>query len=106
MDHSHVPQTLDDAIEKLIAELPLKDRVFIANLDRKNLPLIRLTLGAYIRDELGFSTGNRGLLHSCRIASGNGQLTADQAFHVFVEAFWNRLRKTHTMRMVEGKEVR
>ena len=94
------PQTVDQAIEKVLADLPLKDRVYFANLKRKDLHLIRLTLGAYIRDELGFATGNLNLIESCRQVSGREDLTADEAFKVFIEELWKRLRKTHTMRVV------
>jgi len=38
MLYSKLPENVEEAVEKLISELPLKDRVFIAKLDRKDLP--------------------------------------------------------------------
>jgi len=95
------PKTVDEAIERLNAELPLKDRVFVANLKRKDFHLIHLTLGSFIRDALGFSTGNRALIESCRIAAGKPNLTADEAFAVLVEEFWKALRTSHAIRLLK-----
>ena len=104
MLYSNLPETVEEAVEKLISELPLKDRVFIAKLDRKDLHIINLTLGAHIRDAFGFSIGNKKLIQSCRRFSGREDLTADQAFHVFIEALWKRLHQTHAMRIVRMPE--
>ena len=104
MIYSKLPETVEEAFDQLVSELPLKDRVFIANLDKKDLHVIRLTLGAHIRDAMGFSTGNKKLIQSCRLVSGRENLTADQAFLFFVEALWRKLRKTHIMRVVKADE--
>jgi hypothetical protein len=104
MMYSKLPETVEEAVEQIVSELSLKDRVFIANLDKKDLYIIRLTLGAHIRDAMGFATGNKKLIQSCRFVSGSESLTADEAFLFFVEALWRKLRKTHFMRVVKSSE--
>jgi hypothetical protein len=96
------PKTVVEAIERIISKLPLKDRAFIATLPGEDLHLVRLTLGAFIRDELGFATGNKALIESCRALKGDHRLTADQAVLVFVEELWKVLRRTHSMRLLKS----
>jgi len=95
------PKTVDEAIERVKKELPLKDSVFIANLKRKDFHLIHLALGSYLREAFGFSVGNRALIESCRLAAGKANLTADEAFAVFVEELWKALRKSHAFRLLK-----
>jgi hypothetical protein len=105
MNDFNPPKTLDKAVESVTRALSLKERVFIAGLERKDLGLVRVTLGALIRDECGFAVGNTALIQSCREWIGSPSLTADQAFWVVVEALWKRLRDTHSLRLVEGDDA-
>ena len=106
MSFFNPPQTLQRAIEHLQSTLPLKDRAFIAKLERKDLNLIRLTFGAHIRDECGLATGNPGLVRSCARFTHRQGLTADGAIDVLIEVLWKTLRETHSIRVVktEGTE--
>ena len=40
-----LPKTIDEAVEKLIAELPLKDKTTIANMAENDLMTLQITLG-------------------------------------------------------------
>ncbi|MGD8227816.1 MAG: hypothetical protein PVI20_08560 [Desulfobacteraceae bacterium] len=95
------PKTVDQAVERLISDLTLKDRVYIANLAREDLYLIHISLRSHIGQELGLWSGNKDLIESCRVMSGSRELGADQCPTVILEALWRKLRATHTLRAVE-----
>ena len=100
------PRSVDEAVDKLIEELPLKHRVYIAGLEQKDLGLIHGMLGSYIRQDFGLFRGNRELIQSCRKVSGMPALTADQVPFVIMKALWERLKETHTLRVVKDEEPR
>ena len=97
------PKTVDQAVERLIKDLSLKDRVYIANLAQEDLYLIHLSLRSHIGQELGLWMGNKDLIESCRMASGSSELRADQCPEVILEALWRKLRETHALRVVANK---
>ena len=99
------PKTVDQAVERLVSDLPLKDRVYIANLAKEDLYLIHISLRSHIGQELGLWGGNRDLIESCRGVSGSSQLRADDCPAVILEALWRKLRKTHILRAVEKGAV-
>jgi len=95
------PKTVDQAVERLLSDLSLKDRVYIANLAKEDLYLIHISLRSLIGHELGLLSGNKDLIESCRAMSGSSELRADQWPTVILEALWMKLRDTHTLRAVE-----
>jgi hypothetical protein len=95
------PKTVEEAVERLVGELSLKDRVYIASLAREDLYLIQISLRSHIGQELGLWSGNKDLIESCRIVSGSRELRAEHCPEVILEALWRKLRKTHTLRAVE-----
>ncbi len=98
------PKSVDEAVNKLIEELPLKDRVYIAGLEKKDLGLIHGLLGSYIRQDFGLFRGNMELIESCRKVSGIRGLTADQVPLVIMKALWQRLKATHALRVVKKEK--
>lgn len=95
------PKTVDQAVKRLLSDLSLKDRVYIANLSREDLYLIHISLRSHIGQELGLWSGNKDLIESCRVTSGSSQLGADQCPTVILEALWRKLRDTHKLRAIE-----
>ncbi len=95
------PKTVNQAVERLISDLSLKDRVYIANLTQEDLYLIHISLRSHIGQELGLWSGNKDLIESCRTMSGSTELRADQCPAVILEALWRRLQDTHMLRPVE-----
>ncbi|NIR13377.1 MAG: hypothetical protein GWN86_05280 [Desulfobacterales bacterium] len=95
------PKTVDQAVERLLSDLSLKDRVYIANLAKEDLYLIHISLRSHIGQELGLWSGNKALIESCRVISGSSELGADQCPAVILDALWRKLRETHTLRAVE-----
>lgn len=94
------PKTVDDAVDRLISDIELKDRTLIANIEKHELTELRFGLGNYIRNFYGLWMGNDELLESCRSYSGDDQLDPDAASAVIIEALWQRLCQTHKLRIV------
>ncbi len=95
------PQTVAEAVHLLIAGLPLKDRVLIANMTVAELESLDNTLGSHIRRSFGIRTGNDNLVASCRFESRNRQLHEDGAAGVIINKLWEELRKTHKLKRIK-----
>ena len=95
---SDPPKTVDEAVDRLISELSLKDRVAIANMNRSELPVLYSAFVTRIREEYGFVTGNEELMESCRIVSGDEGFDMSSGPALIVDLMWIRLKRTHTIR--------
>ena len=104
-DRSSSPQihtkTVNDAVELLNAEMPLKDRTTMANLTKDELASLNLTLGIYIINQLFQKGANLELLASCSHVSENEHLSESDAAFVIIEKLWEELRRTHRLRIVK-----
>jgi hypothetical protein len=94
------PETVTEAVEKLISELSLKDKTAIANMDEDDLINLHFSLGLSIRNAF-LHPRNERLLESCRFLSQDKYLHWDQAPSVIIKALWKRLRETHRLRIVD-----
>jgi hypothetical protein len=97
-----LPKTVDEAVEKLIAELPLKDKSTIANMAENDLVTLQFTLGSYIGSEFGIWAGNRELLYSCKLLSDDVHFDPDFAPPLIIMELWKRLKKNYKLRIVKG----
>ena len=95
------PQTVEAAVDRLIAEMPLKDKTIMANLPQAELEPLNLSLGLYIRKHLILKGFNEELLESCRRVSGNDHLSENRAAFVIIEQLWQKLQETHKLRIVK-----
>lgn len=95
------PQSVDEAVERLISELPLKNRVAIAKMNQRELSAIHVTLGPGIRERYGFWTGNKELMESCRIRSGKDKFDIATGSAIIIDTMWARLKRTHAIRAVK-----
>jgi hypothetical protein len=96
-----LPKTIHEAVERLIAEMALKDKVVIANMTHDELVDLNSNLGAYIRNAFRLWYGNHELMESCRFVSKNKKLNVDEASFAIIDAMWEKLRKTHTLKVVK-----
>jgi len=96
-----VPRTADEAVDRLLSDMPLKDKTTIANMSHVELPNLQLTLGGYILNNFGLLAGNRELIRSCRAQAGNIFQHDEDAVAVIIDALWEKLRKTHKLRVVK-----
>lgn len=95
------PQTVGEAVDRLVKDLTLKDRITLANMTRGELGSLQKTLGRYIGEKFGLLTGNDGLWASCRFVAKKDVLTESEACAVIIEKLWDELVKTHKMRIIK-----
>jgi len=98
------PNTLDEAVDRLITELSLKDKTKIAQMEEDTLHLL-ISLAEYIKERFGLWAGNESLMESCRFLSKkygiHYELREDDASALIIKELWNTLRKTHGLRVVK-----
>jgi len=95
--------TVDHIVNEIIAEMPLDDRVRTANLDENGLIALQKGLGKYLWHLIDNQTEivNENLLADCIKQSGNETLDEAEAATYILKEIWNRLRKTHKLRVVK-----
>ena len=102
MKHSErEPQNVAEAIERLISNMPLKDKTTVANMSRNELPGLHLSLGGYILNNFGLLSGNRELMKSCRLISKKLLRHEEDAVIVIITALWEKLQQTHKLRVIK-----
>ena len=95
------PKTVEEAVERLKAALPLKDRTLMANMQNDELEHLHSGLSEYIKQNFGLYAGNIPLLQSC---AKMGQLVhplPDEACRVILRMLWEDLHKTHRLRIIK-----
>ncbi len=100
-DAKGLPQNLRQAVERLLDELPFKDRVTLANMSASELPGLHRTLGEHIVNRYELTGGNPALLRSLRWAARRTLADEADAAAVIIRELWKRLRTTHTLRRVK-----
>ncbi len=95
------PHTVQEAIQKLIKALPLKEKATIANMVEDELIDLNAYLGRYILDKFGLWSGNEKLFNSCLASTDYPLLNEDDAAAVIVKALWLHLRETHKLRIIK-----
>ena len=95
------PKTVEEAVDRLINQLSLKDRTTISNLAEDELISLHINLGQYIRNEFGLWSGNEDLMSSCCTIAKMDKIHEDTASTVIIEELWSRLRKVHKLRIVK-----
>ena len=95
------PKSVDEAVDRLIPDLVLKDKVDIANMTEEQVEWLHISLRNYIRGIFRLWTENESLMKSCRMKSGIKDLRSDRASEIIIEALWERLRDTHKLHVVK-----
>jgi len=96
-----LPKTVDEAIDQIISDMSLEERVRMANFTKEELRVINYSLSIFIRNQLLMKDINRELFESCRIVSGNKNLNEATAALVIIEKLWDKLRKNYKLRVVK-----
>jgi hypothetical protein len=97
----NLPKTLDEAVGRLLSELPLRYRIEITRMKEEHLQNLHSTIGVYIKNQFGLWTENRELMEACISRGVNAFPNPDVASHVIIRALWKRLQKTHSLRLVK-----
>ena len=78
-EHSR-KDNLDQIIDEIISELPLEEKVSLANVDEENVEVLQSVLDLYIRSKID---------------------PEDDEYTVIMKALWKKLQKTHRLRVVK-----
>ena len=72
--------TLYQIIDEIISEMPLKERVSLANMKREDIEVLQSVFELYVRDKIE---------------------SEDMENENIMNKIWNRLRETHRLRVVK-----
>jgi len=95
------PKTVDEAVDRLLSDLDLKDKIKIANMSLDELVNLHSNLYVYFKNAFGVWSGNTELLASCRSISKEPIYNEDDATVVILGVLWQKLQETHTLRVVK-----
>jgi len=95
------PSSLVQAVQRLTAQMSLKDKATLANMLEDELPQLHFTLGSYIIKKFGLLSGNARLMESCRLEAGGKLQNEEEAAGVIIKALWKKLQQTHKLRVVK-----
>jgi hypothetical protein len=95
------PRTVDEAVDRLLSNMPLKDKTTVANMSHVELPNLHLNLGGYILNKFGLLSGNWELMRSCREKSNTTLQHEEEAVSIIIDALWEKLQETHKLRVVK-----
>lgn len=96
-----LPQTVQEAVAMLIAQLPLKQKTTIANMAERELIQLNTSLGKYILNKFGLWSGNEKLVESCLTKVNYPLHNEDDAAAVIVKELWRKLKETHKLRIIK-----
>ena len=88
-------------VDEIVAEMPLEERVRMANFDKEELRMVNYSMSIFIRNQLFMKDINSELFESCRSVSGNKNLNEHTAALVIIERLWEKLRTTYRLRVVK-----
>ncbi|MGD9052946.1 MAG: hypothetical protein PVG17_13915, partial [Desulfobacterales bacterium] len=95
------PKTVQEAVQRLADELPLKQKTTIANMAEDELMNLNAFLGRYILDQFGLWSGNEELVESCLALADYPLHNEDDAAAVIIKELWHQLRQTHRLRIIK-----
>jgi hypothetical protein len=95
------PKTVQEAVARLISELPLKDKTTIANIGEAELVRLNSYLGRHILEKFGLWSGNEKLLESCLAIADYPLHSEDDAISVIIKELWQELKETHRLRIIK-----
>ncbi len=97
------PQTMEDAIDLICEDLPLKAKIFIARFEPRNISFLYFGLLEYLRHIVGFDMGNQVLFKRCSSAIGVGDTacTIEDAVMEILKQLKQDLEKSHILRVVK-----
>ena len=97
MNEEKQPQSVEEAVDRLHANMGLNDEILLATMNEEDLIDAHLALGYQIRHEFGLWTGNVALLESCRIIADDKNLHIDDASMVIIKALWDKVKQSNIL---------
>jgi len=97
---SQYPKTVDEAVNRLITKLAVKEKTKIVKFNEDNLFYLNQTLGKYIREHYGLLGEGSELMKSCRFIAKEPDLHEEGASALIIYKLWKKLKETHALRVV------
>lgn len=94
------PGNIEQAVEKLVSRLSLKDKTLIANMEKQELLNLDFSIGTYIRNEFGIWEGNNDLIKSCEQVYDWDGIYKEDVVNIIVFELWKKLRETYILKVI------
>ena len=94
------PPTVDDAVDRLYAELSFADRTRLANMNESALAKFHRSYGIFIRHEFRLP-GNDLLMASCLSAAYMKKILPEQASYLILKKLQERIIAGHSLKVVK-----
>jgi len=72
---------IDQIVEKIISELPLGEKVSMANMNKEAVEILQSVFDLYIKSKIGSES--------------------EEEYTVIMKALWDRLQETHKLRVIK-----
>ena len=72
---------INQITDEIIAEMPLKERTDIANMNKEDAEILQRIFDSYIRSKIGFQN--------------------EDEYTVIIKLLWKKLQETHKLRIVK-----
>ena len=95
------PRTVDEAVEQILADFPLRDQVETAILTEEDLAILQAVLANYIGDKLDEWSFSKELYNDCISKADHELLDEADTATIILRELWERLRETHRLRVVK-----
>ncbi len=83
--NNRIPKKVDEAVEWLMVDMPLKGRVRLANFSEEDLIDLEFSFGTYIRKAFGLLSENSELMNDCQKLAGGVYLQPDKTAPVIIK---------------------
>lgn len=95
------PQTVEESIDLMCKDLPLKTKAFMAKAEEKAIHMLYFTMLEYIRHRVGFDVENKDLLKECAAVMEDDDCTIEDAVMEILKQMKHRLEKDYVLRVVK-----
>ncbi len=95
-----LPETVEEAVDDIINDMPLDERVKVARMSEREIAPLKLVLMEYVQTQLEESGINEKLKMSCCETAGKN-LDEVGASTVIIDELWKRLRDSHSLKIVK-----
>lgn len=98
-----LPRTVEEVVDLLYKDLPLRDRIVMSKLSEEELDSsVYLALAKSIRKEFGLFSDNEPLIASCRSYMGRVYDRYEDPAMVIIKELWKKVRGSHPLRLVKA----
>ena len=96
-----MPLTVDEAVDQIIEEMSLCERVMLAKMPEEKNPWFEKLFALYFKEKINGWPKNRQLPKDCGLQLGEQPYDELMVAAVIVKRLWKRLRETHRLRAVK-----